>query len=196
MATLSFAEDRVGLGKTPENAWLQRFHDGEPRTLAELYRDHFTTVDRAVSRFAQTVDRETIVHEVFFQLVSRPELRRAFRGGQLGPWLSTVARNQAIDYWRRQRVEQNALSEMARSDGLEHERAEGAIDEQAHRRRLVEEVLSEIPEKWHALFEARFVRQLSQRDAANLLGLHRTTLAYQELRIRKLLRRWASRVEA
>ena len=40
-----------------------------------------------------------------------------------------------------------------------------------------------------SVFEARFVRQLTQREAASTLGISRTTLAYQEHRIRKLLRK-------
>ncbi|NPC78158.1 RNA polymerase subunit sigma-70, partial [Pyxidicoccus fallax] len=53
-----------------------------------------------------------------------------------------------------------------------------------------------LPAKWAPVFEARFVRQLSQREAAAALGLHRTTLAYQELRIRSLLKKFLLPPEA
>ena len=45
-----------------------------------------------------------------------------------------------------------------------------------------------LPEEWGPIFQARFVEQLDQREAARRLGMHRTTLAYREVRIRKLLR--------
>ena len=47
-----------------------------------------------------------------------------------------------------------------------------------------------LPEKWVPVFEARFMLQLSQREAAAKLGMRRTTLAYQEQQIRKRLRRF------
>ena len=40
------------------------------------------------------------------------------------------------------------------------------------------------------MFDLCLVQQLTQREAAAALGLHRTTLAYRELRIRRALRRF------
>lgn len=40
------------------------------------------------------------------------------------------------------------------------------------------------------MFELRFLHQLPQRDAASRLGINRTTLAYREVRIRRLLKRF------
>ena len=40
------------------------------------------------------------------------------------------------------------------------------------------------------MFEARFLQHLNQSEAAALLGMRRTTLAYRELRIRALLRKF------
>ena len=47
-----------------------------------------------------------------------------------------------------------------------------------------------LPPKWDAVFEARFLKQLGQREAAMVLGMHRTTLMYQEHRIRALLQKF------
>ena len=47
--------------------------------------------------------------------------------------------------------------------------------------------------EWLPVFEARFLRQLSQEEAAKELGIRRTTLAYRELRIRHRLRRFLLR---
>lgn len=49
-------------------------------------------------------------------------------------------------------------------------------------------VRARLPSRWAPVFEARFVQGLSQSDAAQLLGMRRTTLAYQEMWIRSLLR--------
>jgi RNA polymerase sigma-70 factor, ECF subfamily len=45
-----------------------------------------------------------------------------------------------------------------------------------------------LPAELWPLFQARFVEQLDQREAARRLGMPRTTLAYRELRVKRLLR--------
>jgi len=50
-----------------------------------------------------------------------------------------------------------------------------------------------LPRKWQRVFVARFVEQQEQSAAARSLGMRRTTLAYQEYRIRRLLRRYVLR---
>jgi RNA polymerase sigma-70 factor (ECF subfamily) len=130
-------------------------------------------------------DLETVVHEVFFRLMSNEDLRKAFRGGDLAAWLVVIARHHAIDYVRRRGREEPAGLEVAGAanppqDGFAS-RAEAAL--------LVEKFCRELlPPKWRAVFEARFLRHLSQTEAANALRMSRTTLLYQELRIRRLLR--------
>jgi RNA polymerase sigma-70 factor (ECF subfamily) len=44
-----------------------------------------------------------------------------------------------------------------------------------------------LPAKWAKVFDARFLRQLPQREAARELGIQRSTLAYQEQQVRELL---------
>jgi RNA polymerase sigma-70 factor (ECF subfamily) len=58
------------------------------------------------------------------------------------------------------------------------------IEARALVRRFREEVL---PPEWVSVFDARFVRQLDQREAARTVGIPRTTLVYREHRIRRLL---------
>jgi RNA polymerase sigma-70 factor (ECF subfamily) len=53
-----------------------------------------------------------------------------------------------------------------------------------------------LPRKWERVFVARFVEQQDQPTAARSLGMRRTTLAYQEYSIRRLLRRFVLRGES
>ena len=53
---------------------------------------------------------------------------------------------------------------------------------------LIQKFCAEVlPPKWRPVFEARFVEHLTQTEAAAALRMRRTTLVYQELRIRSLL---------
>jgi RNA polymerase sigma-70 factor (ECF subfamily) len=177
---------------TENQRWLERFHDGDRRVLEGCYRDHYATVAAAVGRHVRGADAETVVHDVFYTLLSSPRARRSFRGGSLGAWLTTMARNRAIDYIRQhsrlKSVDPAAAQALPSSDPDPATCAEA--------RRLVEEVRRRLPEKWRAVFQARFVDQLSQREAAARIGCSRTTLAYREHRVRGVLRRYLLAPEA
>jgi len=175
-----------------EADWLRAFHAGERPCLEQCYRDHLRTVDRVVAMIVSAgADRETLVHEVFFRLLNEESLRRKFRGGSFAAWLRVVARNQAIDFARRRRLEVRIPDEaVVAGDPAVDPGLEQKIDVRLTLHRFCTQVL---PVKWHRVFAARFLEQLDQPAAARSLGMRRTTLAYQEYRIRKLLKRFILR---
>ncbi|HEY3451438.1 MAG TPA: sigma-70 family RNA polymerase sigma factor [Myxococcales bacterium] len=172
-----------------EDGWLRRFHAGEAEALEECYREQYEVVDGAVGRLLRGADRETVVHEVFYRVVSDARFRQAFHGGSLGAWLGTVARNLATDHLRAQQRHRGVSLEEA-GELPETTAADGGV-EAAEARMLIDRFRAEVlPAKWAGVFQARFIEQRDQRDAARQLGMARTTLAYQELRIRSLLRKF------
>ena len=186
-APMGLVEADVAAGAGQD--WLALFHRGDRSVIEQVYRDQFGAVDAVVGRFLVGADRETVVHEVFFKLVSDQSFREKFDGRALGGWLRQVAKNQAIDFLRKRKREvpladetQHALESTAETDReayrSEAERLVGAFRK------------DHLPEKWAPVFEARFMKQLSQRDAAKQLGISRTTLAYREQRVRQLLKRF------
>lgn len=172
-----------------EGSWLARFHAGDARVLNACYREHFNTVYRSATRVLSGVDAETVVHDVFLRLVSDEAARRSFQGGSLAAWLHTLAHNLAVDTVRKRQREQSALDRLAEEPRWDDEPTapEPALDANDLLERFRREHL---PAKWAPVFEARFLRQLSQREAAAALGMHRTTLVYQELRVRQLLKKF------
>ncbi len=166
-----------------QNRWLTDFHAGDPTTLERCYRDHFDDVRAAVGRVLQGADRDCVVHDVFCRVIADAGLRANFRGGNLAAWLSTVSRNQAMDYRRRHAREETLRGAHEPDETAAH--AEDEVDAKLFVERFRRERL---PGKLEAVFDARFVRQLSQREAARALGLQRTTLAYQEQQLRDALR--------
>jgi len=164
---------------------LAAFHAGDRAVLEHCYREHYASVAAAAGRILQRVDAETVTHEVFHRLLASAEMRATFRGGDLGAWLARVTTNKAIDH-RRRYAREESLSptlpvEAARTDDAERLSA----------RRIVERFRAErLPPKWERVFQARFLDQLGQREAAIALGMSRTTLMYQEHRIRALLRKF------
>jgi RNA polymerase sigma-70 factor (ECF subfamily) len=194
MASLADRPER-DLALDREDAWLRAFHSGQRICLEQCYRDHLAAVDRVVATIVTAgADRETLVHEIFFRLLNEESLRRKYLGGSFPAWLRVVARNQAIDFARRRRLEVRIPDDAAAPGDLAAAASlEQKIDARLTLERFCEQVL---PRKWHRVFAARFVAQLDQPAAARSLGMRRTTLAYQEYRIRKLLRRFILRGES
>ena len=160
-----------------ELVWLRRFHAGDRGVLEACYRDCFAKVAAAASRVLGTVDAETVTHDVFYRLLSDARMREGFRGGDVGAWLARIASNAAIDVARRQRREAPAQDEVDPA----------RRDEEIEAKMTIDRFKERLPEKWLPLFDARFLRHLSQREAAKELGMQRTTLVYQEQKIRELL---------
>jgi RNA polymerase sigma-70 factor (ECF subfamily) len=169
--------------------WLSGFHSGDRAVLEQCYRDHYRTVAAAASRLLSSVDAETVTHEVFYRLLSDAEMRASFRGGSLAGWLVRVTTNSAIDHLRRARRERP--SELEEHAGPASNRAAARLEEELEAKWLVARFRREcLPPEWVGVFETRFLRQLPQRQAAKELGMHRTTLVYQEQRIRDLLEKF------
>jgi RNA polymerase sigma-70 factor, ECF subfamily len=168
-----------------DERWLDEFHRGERSLLEWCYREHFATVQRAIGSLLGEADRETAIHEVFSRLLASSNLRRSFHGGSLSAWLATVARNQAIDVLRRVARETAFALANPALEGAE------SWEDAAEARLLVERFQRDhLPPEWWGVFDMRFLRQLPQREAARRLSMRRTTLAYRELRIRRLLRQF------
>jgi len=168
------------------DAWLEDFHAGRKATMSDLYHEHFRTVAAAVGHVVTGADKETVIHEVFFKLIASAEERRRFQGGSFGAWITTVARNHAIDHARRRGRE----LAMSADDIGAHVGDATRSGEAVEARVLIERFRAGLPAKWHAVFDLCFLGQLPQREAATKLGLARTTLAYQHHQIRARLRRF------
>jgi RNA polymerase sigma-70 factor (ECF subfamily) len=175
--------------------WLARFHRGDRDAVEACYRECFASVQRVVERLVGGHDAETVIHEVFFRLLSEPEVRRSFRGGSMVAWLTTMAKNRAIDRLRERKHEVPLPERLPDSGDVGPAAGDtGGWEQALDARRLVARFTSEVlPPRWRAVFDVRFLEQLDQRSAAARLGISRTTLAYQEFRIRRLLRRFLLR---
>ncbi len=186
------SSSRVGPPVAAEGVnWLTEFHAGSRQILTECYVEHFRSVERAVGRILRGADKETVIHEIFFRLMTSEDLRLTFQGGSFRAWISTIARNHAVDYWRRQQFEVPAgAPEEIMGDRGDGSRFENRVEAQI----LIERFCSQcLPDKWRRVFDLRFVQQLDQVEAARQLGMRRTTLIYQEYRVRTLLKRFVLR---
>ncbi|MDP9034592.1 MAG: sigma-70 family RNA polymerase sigma factor [Myxococcota bacterium] len=193
-AELPVKSPEIG-GVAPGDPWLGAFHAGDRKAIERSYREHYRTVAATVGRLLSEADAETVTHEVFYRLLSNRALRENFEGGNFVAWLTRVARNSAIDHRRRYARERSHSDEDTASPRND-EPATRRLDDELEAKRLIERFCREcLPVVFRGVFDARFLRHLSQRAAAAELGMRRTTLAYQEGRVRALLVKFLLRAE-
>lgn len=171
-----------------EVAALAAFHDGGKAVMERCYRDHFDTVARAVAGFARGADAETLIHEIFFKLLSSSTTRQGFRGGSMTAWLAQLARNHCIDWCRKHRRELLVDNPTHMTNGAALSQPGDEADTLG--RDLIARTRERVPSALRDVFELRCVQGLSQREAALQLGMRRTTLAYQELRVLRIVRKF------
>ena len=176
------------------------FRAGERGVLAEVYHRHLGRVERAVSRYCRGAEAECVVHDLFLDIIERPELRARFEQGDLGAWLATLARRRALDHLRRRRRYRLVDDPRALDDALDPVEPEGSLLERDRARRLAEALerfagleLPRLDRRLADVFQARFVERKSQLAAAATLGIPRTTLIDREARLMRRLRPFLAR---
>lgn len=147
--------------------------------MESVYRDTFATVRRAAGRvLREPADCDSIVQQVYADLMGSRKLRESYGGGDIGAWLAAVARHRALDFARRERrlIDLGAVDEASSSvDPLDDFRSDlhrFAATLDADRRRVL---------------ELRFLAGLTQVEAATRLGMPRSTLEDWERQIKRRL---------
>jgi RNA polymerase sigma-70 factor (ECF subfamily) len=126
---------------------LRRCREGDERAWHDLVQRHTRRVFAIAYRFSGRVDAaEDLTQEVFvkvYQSLSRYEPA----AGAFTTWLSTVARNHAIDDYRRRREERSRVSEDSEALATLPDRAETHHHalEREERAQLVRRALRALP---------------------------------------------------
>ncbi len=168
-------------------SFLDAFHRGDRAALEACYREHFDAVLSAI-RLASLADRETVAHDLFCRLVGNADFRGGFRGGNMRAWLRTAATHAAIDYarkYKREVLTDDAASAVTLGNAA-HDVENDAGAQRDAERIVAHFVADKLPPAWRSVFEVRFRRGLGQHETARELGIARTTVMYQEHRIRGL----------
>jgi RNA polymerase sigma-70 factor (ECF subfamily) len=182
---------------------LQRFRAGEPGALEAVYR---TYVDRVagILRFGFRVastsaivsgltgnahDTADLVQEVFMKAFA-PAARLAYDGlRDYAPFLYAIARNVAVDWARR-----GGREVLVGWAGLERAEELAPSDDEPPwadevTMSIVNRYVERLDDELRPVHEARYRDGLSQRDAAEKLGIGRQRLRTLEARLRDGLRR-------
>ena len=84
--------------------WDADFRQGDREVMESVYRSTFAAVRRATGKILrEPADCDSIVQQVFTDLVESRKMREGYAGGDLAAWLCAIARHRALDFARRER---------------------------------------------------------------------------------------------
>jgi RNA polymerase sigma-70 factor (ECF subfamily) len=182
-----------------ERSALERVYRAFAQDIAGLLRKGFAFESRGRRRhfvgYRSPHDLHDALHETF-RRAFEPGARQAYDGIRpYAPYLRTIARNFVLGEFRRREalfVDVEQGGKLDETTPLHVEPApspEGAVASQQVRE-LVQDFLQGLPTQERQLLNLRFVEGLSQRDAAEQLGLGRQRLRGRENKLRRKLVRF------
>jgi RNA polymerase sigma-70 factor (ECF subfamily) len=181
---------------------LERFRRGEKAALDEVYRTYVHAIARAVSAALHrhgvaargwrtaAADLPDLVQEVFARAFD-PATRQRFDGLRpYGPFLARIAHNVAVDYLRRtgrqvvtegEELFDQIATAMPQTDADDSFADATTMD-------VVKRYLEHLPPELAQVHHALYIRGMSQREAADALGVGRQSIRTLETRLREGLR--------
>jgi RNA polymerase sigma factor (sigma-70 family) len=163
---------------------LESFWRGDEVTIEAVYRSYARRLFGAARAVVGDAEAESMVHEVFVELIRNPELRARFTGGSLGAWLGSIARLKSLEHLRR----------TGRSPPREDRAADPSSSSPEPRLEARDLLLrfceAHVAPEQAEFFRRRFLDGRTQVEAAAALGIPRSTLEGWEHRLSERLRRF------
>ncbi len=185
-ATLPASEGAVAWGPVPDV--IERARGGDRTAFAELYDQYVDSVYRyLLYRLREPSDAEDLTSEVFTRAFANIH-RYRWQGKSFLAWLYTIARNAVTDRRRRERptVDLDTAFGLAEGGPTAHERA--VLGEQVG---ALRGAVKHLTTEQQQVLSLRFVRDLSSREVARMLGKNEgaiRALQFRALgRLRKIL---------
>jgi len=178
---------------------VQRCRDGDEGAWRDLVSRHTRRVFGVAYRFTGRVDEaEDLTQEVFVKVYQNLHRYRS-DDGAFTTWLTTVARNQAIDHYRRRREERTRRADDPAILDFESAPGEGpdGLLERAERVRLVRSGLRALPRDLREPLVLCDIQGLAYDEIAGLLAIPLGTVKSRINRGRlELAKRLMSRTDA
>ncbi len=158
---------------------LNAFRAGDQSAIRTIYVLHRAALLREIRRYTGPAEAESVVHDVFVELLRNSSLRAQFVGGALQAWLRQIARLKALEHLRR------ARRSPPTDASLEPRSDEGGLEA---RDLLSRFLAAQVPDPQKEFFAMRFLARQTQVEIAAKLGIARSTLEGWEHRLAAKLR--------
>jgi len=184
---------------------LGDFWRGDGLAIEAVYRAHARRLLGTARAIVGAAEAESVVHEVFVELIRNEELRRRFTGGSVGAWLGAIARRKSLEHLRRRGRAAGAgggatgvgndagsfSGNASAGSGDSSERLAPWPEPRLEARDLLMRFLKDsVPAAQVDFFRRRFLDGQTQVEVAAALGVPRSTLEGWEHRLSDKLRRF------
>lgn len=172
----------------PDDALVRRASGGDVRAYTALVRRH----ERVVVRVAVTVgqggvDAEAVAQEAFLRAYRA--LPRFTLGQEFRPWLLAITANEARNQRRSARRHAGAVGRLAAAAPPAPVASAESEALGAAQRTLLLEAVARLPERDRLVITCRYLLELSEREAAAVLGVPPGTVKSRLARALGRLRR-------
>ncbi len=148
---------------------LVRVQRGDQRAFAVLVNRHVKKFHAAAYRMcADTQESEDIVQEAFLKLWSKPESWDPTRGAKFSTWFYRIVTNLAIDKMRRKKAV--AVGEVIDVFADTRDSQETELYEK-QRQAALEGAIQSLPERQKTALNLCFYEGVSNREAADIMGV-------------------------
>lgn len=169
-----------------DESLMERVQNADHQAFAELVERHTGLYFQAAYRMCSNAEEaEDIVQEAFLKLWQKPQSYDAAKGAKFTTWFYRVVTNLAIDRGRRKKPQAGPepLEYMADKAPLADEKLEDR--EQGE---VLEAAIAKLPDRQKAALNLCFYEGLSNKEAAEILGVGVKALESLLMRAKKALR--------
>ena len=164
---------------------LDLFKSGDDAAFAEIYDRFHDPICRFVRKYLRSDElSEDITQNVFVKFWENRGQPVIIR--ELGAWLYTIAKRQALDFLKRASVEQDAMSLILAAYPVNNNTEDQHIAKDYLQ--FVENVLNTLPEQTKLIFQLCRQQHKSYDETAALLGISRNTVKKHMVRSMKVLK--------
>lgn len=174
-----------------DESLLAHVQRGDQRAFAVLVTRHVKKFHAAAYRMCgDAQESEDIVQEAFLKLWSKPQMWDPTRGAKFATWFYRIVTNQAIDKMRKKRP--LAVGEVIDVFSDTRDSQETELYEK-QRQTALEGAIQSLPERQKAALNLCFYEGLSNKEAADILGVSVKALESLLVRAKAALKEELSR---
>ncbi len=159
----------ANMDEETDESLLGRIVDGDQQAFASLVRRHTRRFHAAAYRMCgDGTESEDIVQDAFLKLWEKPQSWNAAKGVKFTTWFYRVVTNLAIDRMRKKKA-------LPAGDAMERMVDTAPGQDQAlyekQRENALEQAVQSLPERQKTALNLCFYEELSNREAADIMGV-------------------------
>mgnify|MGYP001593937788 CR=1 FL=1 len=167
---------------------VERARNGDAESFARLYRHYLTPIYRFLYwRVKNREDADDLAQTVFTKAWNAiPSLQK--EGNHFTAWLYTIARNAAMDYWRKKKEVLFDIPEAI--EGRMDPAPDTAMDavERAEGASILRKALGVLNDDQQEIIILRFFEEMSNKEISNITGKTEAAIRQIQCRALKMMR--------